>query len=195
MPTEIEIIDKYLDDASSLMIQSKSLISILDSAGELISRSLMAGGKLMLCGNGGSAADSQHIAAEFVGQFKNPRGPLPARALTTDSSILTAIGNDFGFDHIFSRQVQALASDNDVLICYSTSGKSQNVINAIEIATKMRLGIIVFSSIKAPILENLIELRVPSTSTPHIQQVHITLSHVLCEIVEEKLGRLRGTKK
>lgn len=195
MPTEIEIIDKYLDDASSLMIQSKSLISILDSAGELISRSLMAGGKLMLCGNGGSAADSQHIAAEFVGQFKNPRGPLPAIALTTDSSILTAIGNDFGFDHIFSRQVQALASDNDVLICYSTSGKSQNVINAIEIATKMRLGIIVFSSIKAPILENLIELRVPSTSTPHIQQVHITLSHVLCEIVEEKLGRLKGTKK
>ncbi|MFZ4599533.1 MAG: D-sedoheptulose-7-phosphate isomerase [Terrimicrobiaceae bacterium] len=194
MLTDIEIIDNYLDQASTLMLESKSLTSLLDAAGELISRSLMSGGKLMLCGNGGSAADAQHIAAEFVGQFKKPRGPLPAMALTTDSSVLTAIGNDFGFDQVFSRQVEALASAGDVLICYSTSGKSQNVINALAVAKRMALGVIVFSSIKAPVLEDLIELRIPSTSTPHVQQVHITLSHVLCEIVEEKLGRLREVK-
>ena len=192
--SDIKIIDDYLDEASALMELSKTLTSTLDTAAELISQSFFDGGKLLLCGNGGSAADAQHIAAEFVGQFKNPRGPLPAIALTTDTSILTAIGNDFGFDLIFSRQLQAIALKGDVLICYSTSGKSQNVINAIEVAKQMDVDVIAFSSFKAPILEGVLDLRIPSLSTPQIQQVHLALSHVLCETVESKLLKLRGTK-
>lgn len=194
MRSEIDVINEYLDEASSLMELSKSLSSLLNEAGEMISKSLSNGGKILLCGNGGSAADAQHIAAELVGQYMNPRGPLPAIALTTDTSILTAIGNDFGFEHIFSRQIKSLASKGDVLICYSTSGKSQNVINAINVAKDLNLGIVVFSSSKAPVLENLIELRIPSNSTPQIQQVHLTLSHVLCEVVEVKLDRKKGAK-
>ena len=194
MSSESEVINAYLDDASSLMLQSKILTKALDIAADLIAESLHKGGKILLCGNGGSAADAQHIAAEFVGQYKTSRGPLAAIALTTDTSALTAIGNDFGFNYIFARQIQALAKEGDVLICYSTSGASQNVISAIEFARGMNLGIVVFSSIKAPTLENLIDLRIPSLSTPQIQQVHLTLSHVLCEVVEIKLNRIKDMR-
>jgi D-sedoheptulose 7-phosphate isomerase len=194
MSSESEVINAYLDDASSLMLQSKILTKALDIAADLIAETLHKGGKILLCGNGGSAADAQHIAAEFVGQYKTSRGPLAAIALTTDTSALTAIGNDFGFNYIFARQIQALAKEGDVLICYSTSGASQNVISAIEVARGMNLGIVVFSSIKAPTLEKLIDLRIPSLSTPQIQQVHLTLSHVLCEVVEIKLNRIKDMR-
>jgi D-sedoheptulose 7-phosphate isomerase len=190
LSAEIQIISNYLDEASALMEKSKSLARLIDLAAELISTKMHTGGKILLCGNGGSAADAQHIAAEFVGQYLTPRKPLPALAITTDSSILTAIGNDFGFDSVFSRQIQAMSLPNDVVVCYSTSGRSQNILKAIEISRQLGLGIVNFSSERAPRVRDVIDIRIPSSVTPQIQQLHLTLSHVLCEIVEIKLNKL-----
>jgi len=187
---EIQTINYYLDEASTLMAKSKSLAHLIDLAADLISTKMHIGGKILLCGNGGSAADAQHIAAEFVGQYLTPRKPLPALAITTDSSILTAIGNDFGFDSVFSRQIQAMSLPDDVVVCYSTSGRSQNILRAIQISRKLGLGVVNFSSEKAPKVRDVIDIRIPSSITPQIQQVHLTLSHVLCEIVEVKLNKL-----
>jgi len=150
---------------------------------------LKKGKKLLLCGNGGSASDSQHIAAEFVNRFRMERRPLPAIALTTDTSILTAIGNDYSFGEIFSKQVEALGNEGDCLLGISTSGNSKNVVAALEVANKKGIKTIGFTGKNKCKMDELcqINIKVQSTETPRIQEVHIFLGHVICEMVERSL--------
>ena len=151
-----------------------------------------AGGKLLIFGNGGSAADAQHVAAEFVNRFKIDRKPLPAIALTTDSSVLTSIGNDFNFDMIFVKQVQALGKPGDLVLGISTSGNSPNVVKAIAAAKEMNLRTVALTGGssntggKVGQLADLV-LNVPTDSTAHIQETHLWVEHILCEFVEKEL--------
>jgi len=162
---------------------------IVDAA-MLIARCLRGGGKLLLFGNGGSAADAQHLAAEFVGRFRIERQALPAIALTTDSSILTAVGNDYGFDQIFARQVQALGRPGDVAIGISTSGNSPNVNSAITQAAKQELKTIGLAGKDGGSLAKCVDISitVASTNVAMIQECHITIGHILCELVENELS-------
>ena len=143
----------------------------------------------MFCGNGGSAADSQHLAAEFVGKFLKDRAPLPAISLTVNSSQLTAIGNDFGFDEIFSREIEASGKPGDVLFALSTSGNSDNVIKAAIAAKKKGIAVIGMTGLSGGKLEACCDvcLRIPSESTPRIQEAHIFVGHTICEIAESTL--------
>jgi D-sedoheptulose 7-phosphate isomerase len=163
--------------------------NIVDAA-MLIARCLRGGGKLLLFGNGGSAADAQHLAAEFVGRFRIERQALPAIALTTDSSILTAVGNDYGFDQIFARQVQALGRPGDVAIGISTSGNSPNVTSAITQAAKQELKTIGLAGKDGGFLAKCVDISiiVASTNVAMIQECHITIGHILCELVENELS-------
>lgn len=158
------------------------------------SESLLNGGKIMLCGNGGSAADSQHIAAEFVGRFNRERRSLPALALTTDTSALTCIGNDYGFDEIFSRQIEGIGHTGDVLLGISTSGNSKNIISAIETAHRKGIKTIIFTGIRDTILTDIsdISFQVPSVNTARIQEIHILLGHIMCAGIEENLHQLKA---
>ena len=140
--------------------------------------------RLFLCGNGGSAADCQHLAAEFVVKYKSVRTPYPAISLTTDSSILTAAGNDFGFDSIFSRQIQAHGQPGDVLLAISTSGKSLNVLTAIEMAKSCGMKTIGLSGENGMGIEPDVLIKVPSTVTARIQEAHILIGHILCDALE-----------
>jgi D-sedoheptulose 7-phosphate isomerase len=156
-------------------------------------RSLRDGGKLLLAGNGGSAADAQHIAGEFLSRLRFDRNPLPAVALTTDSSVLTAVGNDYGYELVFERQVRGLGRRGDVFIAISTSGKSPNVIAALEAARALGVVTVGFTgtapgaAVMRPLCDHL--LAAPSDDTPLIQQIHITAAHAVCEIVERNLFR------
>jgi len=163
--------------------------NIVDAA-MLIARRVRSGGKLLLFGNGGSAADAQHLAAEFVGRFRIERQALPAVALTTDSSILTAVGNDYGFDQIFARQVQALGRPGDVAIGISTSGNSPNVNSAITQAAKQELKTIGLAGKDGGSLAKCVDISitVASTNVAMIQECHITIGHILCELVENELS-------
>jgi D-sedoheptulose 7-phosphate isomerase len=154
-----------------------------------IAKRVKEGRKILLCGNGGSAADCQHIAAELVGRFGMERRALPAIALTTDTSILTAVGNDYSFDRIFERQVGALGEEGDVLIAISTSGNSKNVVNAALKAKEKKLLTVGFSGRDGGELAKVVDhcFVVKSFSTPRIQEVHITLGHVLCDFIEKYL--------
>ena len=154
-----------------------------------IAKRIKEGKKLLLCGNGGSAADCQHIAAELVGRFEMERRALPAIALTTDTSILTAVGNDYSFDKIFERQVEALGKEGDVLIGISTSGNSRNVTNAVKRARELGLLTVGFSGKDGGELSKVADhcFVVKSFSTPRIQEVHITLGHILCDFIEKYL--------
>lgn len=169
-------------------LAEKHLILILDIALK-IANVVKNGNKIILCGNGGSAADSQHIAAEFINRFRKNRDPLPAIALTTDTSVLTSIGNDFGFEYIFSKQIAALGSKGDVLIAISTSGKAKNVINAVDKAKQKGVYTIGLTGDGGGDLKNIVDicLKVPSHDTATIQQAHILIGHLLCEIIEEVL--------
>ncbi|KUK14576.1 MAG: D-sedoheptulose 7-phosphate isomerase [bacterium] len=156
---------------------------------ELALSTLKNGGKVAFIGNGGSAADSQHLAAEFVGRFAKERAPLPAIALTTDTSILTALGNDYGFEEIFSRQVDALLGEGDLLVAISTSGNSQNVIKAVLKAKDKGVKVVGLLGKGGGVLKDLcdISIVVPSDSTPRIQETHIFIGHIVCEEVEKAL--------
>ncbi len=146
--------------------------------------------KVVLFGNGGSAADAQHIACELVGRFKKERRPFPAIALTTDTSILTALANDYGFDFVFARQVDALVEKKDVVIAITTSGNSLNVIKGVESAIKKGARVIVLTGTDGGKIKDMVEdvLIVPSSDTPTIQEAHITIGHILCRLVEEELS-------
>ena len=169
------------------------------AAATLIAGSLERGGKLMLCGNGGSAADSQHIAAELVGRMSvGDRPALAALALTTDTSALTALGNDFGYEMVFRRQVEALARPGDVLVAMSTSGRSPNVLQAVDVATCLEVGTVGLTGENGSPLAEAVEvaIRVPSSNTQRIQEAHIVIGHVICHLVERSLtgGRGRGVE-
>jgi D-sedoheptulose 7-phosphate isomerase len=155
---------------------------------ERLTQTLRAGGKLLIAGNGGSAADAQHVAAEFLSRFGFDRNPLPAIALTTDTSVLTAIGNDYGFDQVFERQVRGLGRKGDAFIAISTSGRSPNVIAALKAAREIGVTTIGFSGSRGE-MHALCDLflAVPSTETALIQQIHITAFHAICGIVERDL--------
>jgi D-sedoheptulose 7-phosphate isomerase len=153
---------------------------------------LRSGGKVMACGNGGSAADAQHFAAELIGRFERERQELAAIALTTDTSILTAVGNDYGYDEVFSKQVRGLGKKGDILLGISTSGNSKNVINAIEVAKKIGIKIIALTGngggkIASLLDVNDIHLCAPSTRTARIQETHLVLLHGLCDGVDHLL--------
>jgi len=156
---------------------------------KLVSQAFERGNKLLLLGNGGSAADAQHIAAEFVNRFVIDRPPLPAIALTTDTSILTSVANDSAFQEIFARQIKALGKEGDVVIGLSTSGNSPNVIRALEVAKEMGIKTVALTGNDGGMLARLadIPLVVSSSSTPRIQETHILVGHILCEMVEHQL--------
>ncbi|MZG29929.1 MAG: D-sedoheptulose 7-phosphate isomerase [Nitrospinae bacterium] len=161
---------------------------ILEAANRINAR-LKKGGKLILMGNGGSAADSQHIAAELVGRFKKERQAIPAIALTVDTSSLTALGNDYGFETIFARQFEALGRENDAVVGISTSGNSKNVVRALEKANSIgaeTIGLLGNNGGKIKEVANL-SIVVPSNDTARIQEVHITIGHIICELIEEGL--------
>jgi D-sedoheptulose 7-phosphate isomerase len=156
---------------------------------KLIAHAFEAGNKLFLFGNGGSAADAQHLAAELVNRYVMDRPPLPAIALTTDTSILTSISNDFSFNEIFAKQLKALGKEGDVAFGISTSGNSSNIIKAFEVAKEMRMKTVALTGNDGGAIAKMadISLIVPSTSTPRIQEVHILVGHILCEMVEHSL--------
>lgn len=173
----------------SAMLADGALLARVEVAAEACITALGNGGKILLAGNGGSAADAQHIAGEFVSRFAFDRPGLPAIALTTDTSILTAIGNDYGYEKLFARQVQAHAQKGDVFIAYSTSGKSANVIAALEEAKTRGIVCIGMTGNRGGPMKDLCDhyLDVPSADTPKIQEGHAVLGHILCGLVERVL--------
>jgi len=166
----------------------ENLSQLLDAI-KLIAHAFEGGNKLFFFGNGGSAADAQHLAAEFVNRYIMDRPPLPAIALTTDTSILTSVSNDFTFNEIFAKQLRALGREGDVAIAISTSGNSSNVIKAVEVAKEMRMKTVALTGNDGGVLAKKadIALNVSSTSTPRIQETHILIGHILCEMVEHDL--------
>ncbi len=162
----------------------------LEKASTLVVEVLKRGNKVLLCGNGGSAADAQHIAAELTGRYKTERRGLPGIALTTDTSALTAIGNDYGYDRIFDRQVEALVNEGDLLIGISTSGNSLNVLSALLLAKEMGAETLGFSGKGGGKMNYAcdINLVVPSDDTPRIQEMHILFGHTICQIIDNELS-------
>ena len=173
----------------STMLADAELISTVQAATDACIRCLQQEGKILLAGNGGSAADAQHIAGEFVSRFAFDRPGLPAIALTTDTSILTAIGNDYGYEKLFARQVQAHGKKGDVFIGYSTSGKSPNVLLAFEEARSRGLVCVGLTGNHGGPIRELCDylLEVPSADTPKIQEGHLVLGHIICGLVENAL--------
>ncbi len=162
----------------------------LAKASALAVETLKRGNKILLCGNGGSAADAQHIAAELTGRYKTERRGLPAIALTTDTSALTAIGNDYGYDRVFDRQVEALVNKGDLLIGISTSGDSLNILSALLLAKDMGASTIGFSGKGGGKMNYAcdINLVVPSDNTPRIQEMHILFGHTMCQVIDDELS-------
>jgi D-sedoheptulose 7-phosphate isomerase len=175
----------------SAMLEDDLLVATLERAAQACISTLRNGGKVLLAGNGGSAADAQHIAAEFVSRFAFDRAGLAAIALTTDTSILTAIGNDYGYEKLFARQLQALGNKGDVFIAYSTSGKSPNILLALKEARARGLTCIGLSGNRAGPMAEACDhyLAVPSGDTPKIQEGHLVLGHILCGLVENAIFR------
>ena len=177
--------DEHLRVATAL----RSLAPDADRVVTVMARSMAAGGALLVCGNGGSAADAQHIAAELTGRFFRDRKPLPALALHGNTSSLTAIGNDYGYDLVFAREVGAHGRAGDVLLAISTSGNSPNILRAIEAARDKRMTVIGLTGESGGKMRDLCDvcLCVPSTSTPRIQECHILIGHTICELLERIL--------
>ncbi len=190
-------IEKHFIDSADLKYQAAQTLSKpIAQATEALLACVTNGGKVLVCGNGGSAADAQHFAAEFVGRYERERPELAAIALTTDSSILTAIGNDYGFEQIFSKQVRALGTSGDVLVAISTSGNSANVIAAIEVAQSREMIVIALTGNKdgksggkigAMLNETDVHICVPHDRTARIQEVHLLTLHCLCDGVDAML--------
>lgn len=171
------------------MLSDEGLLARIEAAAIACIESLLKKGKILLAGNGGSAADAQHIAGELVSRFAFDRPGLPAVALTTDTSILTAIGNDYGYEKLFARQIQALGKPEDVFIGYSTSGKSPNILNAFKQAQEMGMVTVGLSGNRGgPMLELCDHLlAVPSTDTPKIQEGHLVIGHIICGLIENAI--------
>ncbi len=171
----------------SVLAKTETLIPKIAEMAEICVEALQKGHKILLCGNGGSAADAQHIAAELVGRFHRERRSLPAIALTTDTSILTSVGNDYSYDDVFSRQVEGLGEAGDVLWCITTSGNSENVLRAAHVAKQKQMTVIASlgkDGGKAALLCDA-ALIVPSDSTARIQEMHILAAHAICEVIDE----------
>ena len=189
-------ITKYIE------LSAKTILSLRDNFEKKITESVNLiydtfnnDGKLMLCGNGGSASDSQHVAAELVNRFKHERSPLPAIALTTDTSNITAISNDYSFDLVFSKQIQALANPQDCLLAISTSGKSKNIINALKTAKEIGCSTISLTGKNGGLMPRFSDIAfiIQSDDTPHIQEAHLVIEHLICDLIEQTL--IKDSKK
>ena len=179
-----------LEEHQSMIARLAVCTGVIEAAGDLLINTLKQGGKVLLCGNGGSAADCQHIAAEFVVRYEKKRQAMAAIALTTDSSILTAHANDFDFDTVFSRQIEALGNDKDCLIAISTSGKSKNILKAVEAAKSKGMIVIGLTGCEGGELGKAatVSVIVPSVVTARIQEAHILIGHWWCGVIEEALS-------
>jgi len=185
-----EQIKKGLNERADIKNKmAESLPPVIAEAAVIIHSALESGRAVFLCGNGGSAADSQHIAAELVGRFEKERSAYRAIALTTDTSALTAIGNDYGFEHLFSRQLEGLAESGDVLIGISTSGGSVNVVRAMEMARSKGMKVIALTGMNPRTMGDMadVTIAIPSDRTALVQEGHIAVGHLLCELVENRL--------
>ena len=182
--------EEFVSHLETIELVMNTMENDLVIASKLAVDTLKNGNKILLFGNGGSAADAQHIAAELTGRYKVERKGLPGIALTTDTSALTAIGNDYGYDRVFDRQVESLANNGDLLIGISTSGNSQNVINALKVGKAMGCQTIGFSGRDGGLMNNVcdVNLIVPSDNTPRIQEMHILFGHTICQIIDNQLS-------
>jgi D-sedoheptulose 7-phosphate isomerase len=180
-------------DVVERAIADKSFVASMVAIAERITQALRSGGKLLLAGNGGSAADAQHVAAELVGRFVRDRAPLAAIALTTDTSALTALGNDYGFDQVFARQLRALGRRGDVFAAISTSGRSANILVALQTARELGLVTVGFTKAAQTPMHPLCDLvlAAPSEETALIQQLHIAAAHAICHLIERELFGLQ----
>lgn len=186
--TIIDQIKKSISVKESILTSPSVLQSIYDAA-TMVTSAYKNGSKTLLAGNGGSAADAQHIAGEFVSRFYFDRPGLPSIALSTDTSILTAIGNDYGFDRLFERQVQAQGNEGDIFIGLTTSGNSENIIKALSACKTKKIKSIVLTGQTGGAVSDMCDIciKVPSAETPRIQESHILIAHIICCIVEEEL--------
>lgn len=198
MQLEGVIAQQLVESAKLKHASADALPEVVAKAVDIIVNAVIAGNKILLCGNGGSAADAQHIAAEFVGRFQMEGVNLPAVALTTDTSVLTALANDYGYENVFAKQVAALGKPGDILIAISTSGNSANVLEAVKCARQRGCLTIGMSGGNGGQLDRLVDvaIRVPSSSAARVQEVHITLGHIICGLVEQAMTeeRSRGRK-
>jgi len=188
---EQRVIDELLEGSEVLRQIAYALSAEIVNVAEHIITTLRRGGKVMVCGNGGSAADAQHFAAELVGRFRRERPGWAAIALTVDSSVLTSLSNDYGFEQVFARQVQALGRPEDMLVAISTSGNSVNVLAAVEVSIGMGVRTVGLTGESGGALAEMVDhhLAIPSSNTAYIQQGHIAVLHMFCELVEERLTR------
>jgi D-sedoheptulose 7-phosphate isomerase len=188
MSNNIERIERHLTEAGEVLLSSVELSGQIAEIAQVAIKSLKSGGTVFWCGNGGSAADSQHLAAELIGRYKLERKAISSIALTTDSSILTAISNDFGFEFVFSRQLEGLAREGDVLVALTTSGNSESILNAVQKAKELKVSTVLFTSINYTGNQGDFVLKVGSTKTEQIQHAHIAIGHVICELIESSLS-------
>ena len=175
--------------AKQAILNDQAFLGRIEAAAEIITESLRNGGKIHFCGNGGSAADAQHLAAELSGRFYFDRPPLNAEALHCNTSYLTAVGNDYGYDLIFSRLLRGTAKAGDVIVGISTSGNSKNILKAFEVAKELGVKIIAMTGATGGAMKDFADilLNVPSTDTPRIQESHIMIGHIVCELVETEM--------
>ncbi len=189
IPSIASRIHAEIDEIAAGFARLSAHSSAIEQAARAMIASLAAGGKIMFCGNGGSAADSQHLAAELMGRYLKDRAPLAALALTVDTSALTAIGNDYGYVEVFARQLRGVGRQGDVLVGLSTSGNSANVIAAIETARMMNIKVVGMTGMNGGRMDGLCDvlIKVPATRTNRIQEMHIAVGHMLCGFIEDEL--------
>jgi D-sedoheptulose 7-phosphate isomerase len=191
----IDYAKKQVDDSCEIKNRlSQELLSELCALAWRTADAFRDGHHIFFCGNGGSAADAQHLAAEFVGRFLRERRPLPALALTTNTSLLTAVANDFGYEHVFSRQIEAFAKPGDILFAISASGNSPNVLLSVQAAKRKSVYTVGLTGSSGGQLKHYVDLclAVPSDKTPRIQEAHILLGHIYCDLVEHLLAQMEG---
>ncbi len=188
MNKKIQDIIQASIDTKLHLLQNDELLGTIDKVVDTLTTAFKNGNKLYLCGNGGSAADAQHLAAEFSGRFYTDRKALPAEALHCNTSYLTSVANDYGYDAVYSRMIEGVGENGDVLIGLSTSGNSPNIINAFDAAKAKGLITVAFTGISGGQLKSISDhlINIPSTDTPRIQESHILVGHIICQLVEEK---------
>lgn len=186
-------IKQHFDESiQTKLLASESLPEVIQAAGEMMVQSLLNGGKILSCGNGGSAGDAQHFSAEMLNRFETERPSLPAIALSTDTSTITSIANDYSYEEIFAKQIKALGQPGDILLAISTSGHSKNIVQAIITAQQRQVQVVALTGRDGGVVASLlnetdIEIRVPAQSTARIQEVHLLIIHCLCDFIDHRL--------